>query len=285
LGRVSENGSFTCYENISSPQHAYEGLVNFVRKQDGTWVIFPHGYPFDQPSLGDGVEVQNCDFFDPVAINNNGWFIAANSAVVYDGGSVWRGAAQLTSFGFDYGVDLNDQNQVVVQGGSDGPGEPVAEGYLWENDTTQAFRDTLPFFYQWQVRNIQPFSIGNQAKPAPEPPNQPDPSTDPTIHILADAQGFDVGEYGKTVWTRDKIGKWHYANIALPEGTTIDDWTSVNSSGVIAAIGNGGHALLLVPVGIAPDEQYGEEMTTRPQIPSTDPLLSVKTLNLHLGRT
>ena len=57
-----------------------------------------------------------------------------------------------------------------------------------------------------------------------------------------------MGDSGKMLWVRDNDKKWSFANVALPEGTSIERWASINSSGVIAAIGNGGHALLLLPV-------------------------------------
>ena len=176
--------------------------------------------------------------FVPYLINNTG---SAIGEINNSGGwALWDGSTftDITAPGVN---DLNDQNQYIAR---------PDEGEFWEKGHATVLRDTLPPLIQYQYRNIQPFSLSNQVKVSP-PPQKPAPDSDATVHLLARADGFDVGNYGTMLYTRNNQGKWTFANLALPAGTTIDDFVTINSSGVIAAIGNGGHALLLLPVNYA----------------------------------
>ena len=200
-----------------------------------TLVVFN---PALTPQDGDGNEQINSAYFIPSLMNNTGSAIGD----LNHGGSweFWDGQkfTDITEYG--YLNDLNDQNQFVFQ---------AVEGGLWEGGNVTTLRDTLPPLIQFQYWNIQPFSLSNQVKAAASsPPASPDPSANSTVHLLATAGGLDVGSYGTMLYTRNNQGKWSFANVALPAGTVIDDFVTINSSGVIAALGNGGHALLLVPV-------------------------------------
>ena len=188
---------------------------------------------------------QEVNFF---GINNIGWACGVQS----DGTAVLWNRQVLLSLGTGTAADLNDQNQVVVQDYTPFGGI-YTSGYLWDNNVTTTLWEQIPAWIDGQYSAVQPESVSNQVTPAPAS-GSTSSSTDTTIHILAAAAGLDVGAYGEMVWTRGNNGKWTFANIALPQGTTITDWTTINSSGVIAAIGNAGtgngHALLLVPVTV-----------------------------------
>ncbi len=191
------------------------------------------------------------------AVNAKGWGISGNH--------FWNGQA-LNSLGTDSSdsaIDLNDQNQIVVQTQNPTGTDLFPEGYLWENQSSTTLRDTLPLWFQGQVLGIEPYSICNQVKPAPVPPLAPDPTSDATIHILATAEDLTsnpqtppIAGQLNTLWTRDNSGKWNYAEMALPTGTNITEIVTMNSSGVIAALGTTNsvstipHALLLFPLEV-----------------------------------
>ena len=204
----------------------------------------------------------NSTRFEPYLINNTG------SAVgdINHGGSfgLWDGSKFTDITGYNV-IDLNGQNQFVAQDD---------EGELWENSQVTVLRDTLPPLIQYQYWNIQPFSLSNQVKAFAPPPAAPAPNADATIHLIATANGLDVGSYGTMLYTRNNQGKWSFANIALPAGTNISDFVTINSSGVIAAIGNGGHALLLVPITLTnladPAKQHNNSDTPIPFKQSDD---------------
>jgi hypothetical protein len=100
-------------------------------------------------------------------------------------------------------------------------------------------------YLQWQISALLPLSLSNQKTPVPNA------NADATIQILASDQDILSANM---LFTRNNSGAWTYAKVALPTGTEISEWSSINSSGVIAAIGTTTsvsieqHALLLVPV-------------------------------------
>jgi hypothetical protein len=155
----------------------------------------------------------------------------------------WDGTNFSSPFGAtDTPIDLNDQTQVVVQEA------PPGEGYLWESGATTKFSDKLPVLLAGQILSIEPLSISNQIGPG-EPPVA---NLDHSIQIMTTAP--DNGSNEHLLTKRDNNGQWTFAKIQLPEGTTITDWNTINSSGVIAALGatdsvsTTTHALLLLPV-------------------------------------
>ena len=247
IGCVSDRGyvgggGVSSLPDGSQPWGCYYG---FIKDLDGKFTLFrdansiTNGWS-NEPRPVEGKVIVNANTFYPGKVNNRGQAIGyADSS----GPCVFWDGTNLMPIGKGEATDLNDQGQVILQ---DNTGDSLAsyEGAFWENGPTTILRDKLPIWFQPQDWNIQPTAISNQVKPVPQFPG------DSTLYILANADGIDVGAYRKILWTRDNNGKWSFANVALPAGTTIDWFGPINSSGVIAAIGNGGHALLLFPINL-----------------------------------
>lgn len=218
-----------------------EGGAAFLEK-DGNLTIFDDGLNGGAALLPDYCMVEPTSF-GMVHVNKDGWVLGYTE----NGAAMWEGEQGMVTIGQGYVAGLNDQGQAIVDGTVD-DSPSYGEGYLWENGNSVKLLDQLPFYAMWQYQNIQPLSLSNQVKPVPQSPG------DITIHIMAKADGTDVGTYKKMLWIRGDNGRWNFANVALPEGTAIaeKDWknATINSSGVVAVIGNGRHALLLVPVNI-----------------------------------
>jgi len=224
------SGRGKCWSSFIFHNGSYDSFLmpNWVPMNDGT----AHVDNFI-PSI---INEQGCGCgWDPVSTDQTG-----NSTQLF-----WDGRAFSSPFGsLDYPIDLNDQNQVAVQAYDSEYNS--TEGYMWEPSTVTTLRWTLPASMMWQVKSIQPISISNQVKPDL-------PNLDETIHILSDATVLSLGNSstpGKLVWKRDNDEKWSFSLVKLPDQTTISDWTTINSRGIISAIGNGNHALLLLPEDI-----------------------------------
>ena len=176
--------------------------------------------------------------FEPGAINKQGWAIGYAPDTYTPSGLLWNGQ-EMTDIGSGYPIDLNEQAQVIVQGLNNDWTD--AEGYLWENTSIVQLTSVLPKYLQGQIKNVYPTLISNQKS-----------ESDKSIKILATGQ--DNNNWKQMLFTRDNNGVWSFTEIQLPQGASITayNFISINSSGVIAAIGNAGtgngHALLLVPI-------------------------------------
>jgi len=188
----------------------------------------------------------------------------------------------------DIAINLNNQNQVIVQGyDTNGmyftnnypngtqytawqPNWNATEGYLWEegapvtyggatlpgNATETTFNSTLTKTIQKQLRHIQPLLISNQKNPTQGT------SYDPSIQIVTQSTNYSTNLNGtpeNDLFKRDGAGSWTYYRIQpYPATTLISNWVSINSSGIIAGLGStnndgSSHALLMVPVELAVD--------------------------------
>jgi hypothetical protein len=209
-------------------------------------------------------------FFSPAEVNVNGWAIGSTfnqgGFPSYQNLLLWNGTAptptllggtaptpasgliatnNLTVVG-----DINDENQVAYGVANTGYGFSAQETCtLWESPTAQTdIRAQMSPFLQWQITQLLPLSLSNQKTPAPNA------NPDASIQILA--SDHDMLSPAYMLFTRNNSGAWAYAKVALPTGTEISEWSSINSSGVIAAIGTTTsvsteqHALLLLPVDI-----------------------------------
>ncbi len=252
-----EKGNGTYIDSTPSDPSGYHVLdrLEWIRNKQGQTVAFEsREWPNIDPAIQQANNLTVTQDSSPgfTAVNANGWAIG--------GAGLWTGNSFATTV-MGTAIDLNDQNQVAVQGKY--VAGNLLEGTLWENQSSTTLRDTLPYWFQWQVLGIQPYSICNQVKPAPAPPLAPDATTDATIHILATAEDLTsnpptppIAGQLNTLWTRDNSGKWNYAEMALPTGTNITEIVTMNSNGVIAARGTTNsvstlsHALLLVPVDV-----------------------------------
>ena len=240
-------------------QNAYEyswtlvdNTLTFTCNQ-GNYTAFVGDSDFSGITPDPHLSLQPYLFF-PSIVNNQGAALGDDFDSGVGSADLWTGQSLIPiSLGSDEPCCLNDQNQAGLVTNVFGS---TGEGYLWENNITTKLRDTLPFWFQWQYSFVWPDSISNQIKPAPAPPLLPNSTTDVTIHLLADVYDSVVGASSKALLSRDNNSNWNFSSIALPTGTTISQWTSINSSGVIAAIGTTSsdpahqHALLLVPIQV-----------------------------------
>lgn len=238
-GRTSPTASDFDWEDY----HVVSSNASFIHQANPEhWYVFAPPIPNYEYTLDlrsePNITVRS-ESFEITALNKNGWAIGREDtpgAVV-----MWNGQA-LSSPGSGWATGLNDQNQMVASGSGASPGE----GYLWENGAATVLASKLPLALQGQVSSVQPFAISNQVKPSPASP------VDKTIHVLATAR--DQGKGVSMLWKRDNEGKWAFGKIQFPKDLLLSQWNTINSSGIIPAIGklNAGtsanHALLLLPV-------------------------------------
>jgi hypothetical protein len=241
--------------------YTYGPNISWLPQPSGNAVIFSAQptQTFLNVAAANNLSIQS-SYFNISNRNDAGWAIGLTSDT---SSGIWNGQS-LLSLGADIATDLNEQNQVVVR--ENAPGE----GYLWENGSDTTLASVIPKMVGGQVYNAQPFSISNQAST----------ETDATIHILATADNSGDAPPGggpapeeNFLWQRDNSGHWTFFKAVLPQGTVIDDWTAINSSGVIAALGNpnsmvtNDHALLLLPVQLVnkadPTQRNGADGTDK----------------------
>ncbi len=249
-GPVNEQYLTPLPNQITKPTSEVSGVV----VAGGITYVFDPAYPDDLSGIAipNNMVISSQKFW-PFQCNKYGWAIGTDNSHF---NLYWNpGSASVGSIGSDndYVIDINDQNQIVMQEAAPG------EGYLWDTaGSPKPFIDVLATLVQGQCNNIQPYSISNQV-------DAEDEDSDATIHILSTAS--DNGATDEMLFVRDDDGNWTYHKIQLPAGVTITDWNTINSSGIIAALGTitttdvSGHstasaqkALLLLPIGIN-DEQ------------------------------
>jgi hypothetical protein len=181
--------------------------------------------------------------FKPVAMNDYGWAAGVDDSPV---GTVklWDGT-NLSDVGSGRAAGINNQNQVIAA-------EYLypSEGYLWETTgATATFAELLPTIVQGQIHTVQPYLINNQKSLPPRL------DADASIQILSHAADGEV-PWEKLLWKRDNQGTWSFSKIQVPPGTIINEGTTLNSNGVIAALGatdsvsTTTHALLLLPLEV-----------------------------------
>jgi hypothetical protein len=221
-----------------------DGYASFVYG-NGTWHIYAStsgpGWSLTETS-GANFTVTNSVFY-PEAMNDVGGVIGANQ----QGAPVLWNAGNFTSLGLASAVDINNQGEIVGVG-SDST-YPSGEGAMLDSGNYQSptfLRHTLPTALQNQITGVLPLMISNTN------------ALDGSFTILSNA--FFSGTDGSTgwenfIWKRDSQMNWTFAQVQLPAGTSINEYITINSSGIIAAKGSppGGQVtdpLLLVPVQI-----------------------------------
>ena len=241
------------------------------------FVIWPHG-PFEfPPSSGYGyVTIIKSDkdttFFDPntparfpdstgtkfirqVIFTEHDYFSGGEvndrgHLMLYSGDKWWDGQA-LTSTGLPKNTPfwgLTNEDRMLGQIRHE---QASKESFLWENGARRTFEQILVgTAWEGQWTDIVPLLISNE---------------DPVHHSYNIVTSLkDAGKDKLVVWTnlellppsgiQPALRVWRWSEMRLPENVHVE-WENlevINSSGVIAAIGNAGtgdnHALLLLPL-------------------------------------
>lgn len=208
------------------PYNYQSGFLSFICDPNGNYVVFDGTTDYSDFDLPNNVSIVATNF-ESLGVNNKGHAIGVLSSSSTSSVAYWDGSIVSAINCDGYAVDaslngrviLNDQDQAILQ-------KAQGEGEIWENGTTTVLVNHIPAGLAGQISNIQPFSISNQTVP----------DTDATIYILATAKvnGTDT----TVVCTRDNGGVWSFAQVQPPDGTTISQYTTINSSGTIGGIGS-----------------------------------------------
>ena len=244
------------------------GMVSFV-KSGGTTIIFDSGLSSRTadsiPSGADYSIIKGT--YDPYFMNSSGRSAGTDgNSSHYEALTAPAGSSSLQDLGQGKVVGLSDDNRVIIVQ------NPIVNGRAIDKGRVQGITDGAMFsFNDFLARTIyksydscSPFLISNQ--------NQADQSYD-VLTQISDGKNLKTllwkyGSPGNKTNGTPLPARWNPYEMSLPQGVTIQRMTGINSSGVIAAIGNAGtgdgHALLLVPVNF--DVKKWKPSTTDPQV-------------------
>ena len=248
------------------------------------------------PADGTGVIYEQ---FQPSAINNNGWGIQPykynnDGSYDYSRGAYWDTVQKDPNHpdkkviqSLDgQPVAINDKNDILVGGTNPyllEPGTAATNGVPRPRYFLQdgAVPGMIPLRAKPHLGSIYPYLMSNRVPPPT------DGSVRPVLYIVFLAKierspnSWSWSTFLLVLYSDDSTNFFEIGNtdpntgvFSLNAGsTTIDRLISINTSGVIAAIGNGGHALLLVPARFDAVEgqiNYGFDPPMK-GLPSNDP--------------
>ncbi len=221
------------------------------------------------------------DQFHVSCINIHGWATGRGDGSTYflwNNPSAPKDPAKPDLVPLDAPGWLNDSNDVLVCDTTLDPADNSKTYLLEKGDATKKKHfladgtdvGLIPGRFQTEIRNVCPGLMSNRTAAATD--DDPDRTM---LNILVDAEVRRSASNDTWEATTLLLQMYSDGTCDLLEPVGVDNFGlwSINSSGVIAAIGNGGHALLLVPSkfdAVAGQINFGFDPPMK-GLPSNDP--------------